>query len=257
MTDQISAILSACVGPVALFIDFDGTLVDIAPSPDAIEVPPSLLDRLGALDGTLDGALALVTGRMVADIEGFLPESQIVIAGSHGAEHRHRGSGTSMSPAHSVSAMALGDLLTTRFESDERILVERKPTGVAVHFRAAPERSDEVRTTVHRVLDAIEGFEAIEGKMVIEARPSGTDKGKAIASLMDSEPFRSRTPMFIGDDVTDEDGFRTVNAMNGVSIKIGPGPSQARFRLPDVPSVYRFLDLLAERQATPISEVRP
>lgn len=256
MTDQFSAILSACAGPVALFIDFDGTLVDIAPRPDAIEVPETLIERLGALEESLGGALALISGRTIADIDGFLAEAPFTISGSHGAEQRHRGSRREPSLEHSATARTLSELLDTKFETDERILVERKPTGVAVHFRAAPERGGDVRAAMDGALAKTHGFHAIEGKMVIEARPSGTDKGNAITALMNDEPFRSRTPVFIGDDVTDEDGFRAVNALDGISVKVGPGETEARFRLPDVAAVHTLLDLLAARQATSFNEAQ-
>lgn len=246
MTNQLSAILSACAGPVAIFTDFDGTLVEIAPRPDAIDVPESLAGRLGALQSSLDGAFAIISGRTIANIDGFLSSPTFSISGSHGAEQRHLGRQSPASAEHAESAARISRTLSEQFDGDDRILVEPKPSGVAVHYRAAPERGPDVRRAMDRALERTPDFQAIDGKKVIEARPRGTDKGAAIAALMEQAPFSGRTPLFIGDDVTDEDGFRTVNAMGGITVKVGPGDSEARFRLPDVPSVLDLLDRLAD-----------
>lgn len=256
MTNQHSAILSACAGPVALFLDFDGTLVEIAPRPDAIEIPSTLIDRLSALSDTLDGALALVSGRAIADIDGFLDTPTLTISGSHGSERRHRG--TSLSPAAKIaeSALQIGARMVDRFGDDERIIVELKPTGVAVHFRSAPDREEEVMASFIELIAEHSDFVAISGKAVIEAKPVAANKGTAILSLLNEEPFRGRVPVFIGDDVTDEDGFKVVNAVGGVSIKISPGATIARFRLDDVADVHRLLDQLTHQQQTIKQQIR-
>ena len=113
-----------------------------------------------------------------------------------------------------------------------------------------------MRAAMDHALESATDFHAIGGKKVIEARPKGTDKGAAIAALMQKPPFKGRTPVFIGDDVTDEDGFRTVNAMGGVTVKVGLGQSAARFRLPDVAAVYDLLQRLAERVPEPGEDTR-
>ncbi|WP_196257968.1 trehalose-phosphatase [Pelagibacterium limicola] len=254
MTNTISAILSAYTDPVALFIDFDGTLVEIAPQPDAIHVPGALIDRLVSLERSLDGALALVTGRTIGDIDRFLSAHTLTISGSHGLERRHRGQ-TVEPPAHlSGAAEAISTLMARKFGEDERILIERKPAGVAVHYRAAPERGDEVRAEMAQALTETADFHMIDGKKVVEARPAGTDKGTAIAALMAEPPFSGRTPVFIGDDVTDEDGFRAVNAMGGIGIKVGEGDTAARFRLPDVGAVHELLEAFADGEADDTQE---
>ena len=140
MTNQFSAILSACAGPVAIFTDFDGTLVEIADRPDTIDVPTSLADRLGALKSSLDGAFAIISGRTIANIDSFLSSPALSISGSHGAEQRHLGHQRAASAEHSDSAARIARTLTEQFDGDDRILVEPKPSGVAVHYRAAPER---------------------------------------------------------------------------------------------------------------------
>lgn len=247
MTNHFSAILSACAGPVAIFTDFDGTLVEIAPRPDAIEVPDFLAGRLEALETALGGAFAIITGRTIDNIDGFLSSHPFSVSGSHGAEQRHQGETRPASSGHATAAAKLSRILSDHFYGDERILVEPKPAGVAVHYRAAPERGGDVQAAMDHALKSATDFHAIGGKKVIEARPKGTNKGAAIATLMQKPPFRGRTPVFIGDDVTDEDGFRTVNAMDGVTVKVGPGPSAAKFRLADIAAVYDLLKTLAER----------
>ena len=256
MTNHYSAILSACAGPVAIFTDFDGTLVEIAPRPDAIEVPDFLANRLAALETALGGAFAIITGRTIDNIDGFLSSHPFSISGSHGAEQRHQGRTRPASSEHADAAARLSRILSDHFDGDDRILIEPKPAGVAVHYRAAPERSGDVRAAMDHALESATDFHAIGGKKVIEARPKGTDKGAAIAALMQKPPFKGRTPVFIGDDVTDEDGFRTVNAMGGVTVKVGPGQSAARFRLPDVAAVYDLLQRLAERVPEPGEDTR-
>lgn len=246
MSNPISAILSATAGPVAIFVDFDGTLVEIAPRPDAITVPASLANRLQALEDALDGAFAIVSGRTIANIDGFLSHP-FSISGSHGAEQRFGGHQSAARADYADAAKAIGQSLSRAFADDARILIEGKPAGVAVHYRAAPERGEDVRRAMQHALKDTHGFAAIDGRKVIEARPAGIDKGAAIAAMMAQPPFTGRIPVFIGDDVTDEDGFFAVNAVDGVTVKVGPGESAARFRLPDVSSVLALLDRFAER----------
>lgn len=250
MTNQHHAILSACAGPVALFLDFDGTLVEIAPRPDAIEIPDTLIARLTAVGEAVDGALALISGRAIADIDRYLRAPHLTISGSHGAEQRH--SGVSHAPSGDTAQIAaqIAQTMKDRFADDPRIIVEPKPAGVAVHFRAASERDLDVLAAFGEVLLGHDDLVAISGKAVVEAKPRAITKGTAIMSLLNESPFRGRIPVFIGDDVTDEDGFRAVNAVGGVSIKIGQGTTLARFRLYDVADVLHLLDMLIAQQNT-------
>lgn len=249
MSNQFSAILSACAGPVAIFIDFDGTLVEIAPTPDAVDVPDALADRLRSLAQSLEGALAVVTGRTIADIDHFLPGQDFAIAGSHGQEVRQRGNTRTISPLLSAQANSIATQLSSVFANDNRILIEQKPAGIAAHYRAAPERKADVYAAMHSALEGKEHFHTVSGKKVIEARPGGIDKGTAMQDMLRHPPFHGRIPVFIGDDVTDEDGFRTANALGGVSIKIGDGNTIAQFRLPDVKSVQALLAELDHQAA--------
>ncbi|HWJ88582.1 MAG TPA: trehalose-phosphatase [Pelagibacterium sp.] len=244
MPDTVSAILSATPDAVAIFTDFDGTLVEIAPRPDAIVVPPELASRLEALHAALGGALAIVTGRTIAAIDAFLFVPDISVTGSHGAEWRHE---------HHVER-PLGHLLADAAEIAHRVsdtlngqpdlLVEPKPTGVAVHYRAAPEKGALAHAALVRAIDGFNDFQTVDGKKVIEARPKSADKGSAIARLMQVKPFAGRIPIFIGDDVTDEDGFAAADRLGGFGIRIGEGETHARYVLPDIAALYTYFDAL-------------
>lgn len=249
MQNAVSAILSASSGPVAIFTDFDGTLVEIASHPNAVAVPHDLPPRLHSLYAALDGALAVVTGRTIETIDGFLPAQTFAVAGSHGAEHRHDGRQQKPEPHLLADAKAITGRVSDSFAGEDGILVEPKPTGVAVHYRAAPEKGEMARAALERALEGFPDFHAIDGKKVIEARPRSANKGAALARLMQVKPFAGRMPVFIGDDVTDEDGFAAAERQGGFGIRIGEhADTQARFVLPDIASLYRYFDALIERE---------
>ena len=248
MTDSISAILSALPEPVAILTDFDGTLVEIAPSPDAVAVPdhlPGLINRSIESHG---GAFAIVSGRKLTDIDSFLPELALTIYGGHGAERRVGGQEITPAPSLTEAAQAISNRLRKTFEGTSGILIEAKPAGVAVHYRAAPELEDDAVSALTRAVDEFQSFHVIRGKMVVEARPVGADKGAAVDALLALPQFSGRTPIFLGDDVTDEDGFAAVARHGGVGVKIGPGDTIARYRLPDVSSTYQLLEAFAARE---------
>ena len=249
MHDTVSAILTASAGPVALFIDFDGTLVEIAPTPDGVAVPPELPHRLGELYRTLNGAVAIITGRTIEAIDGFLPTSQdIAISGAHGAERRHQGQRQALDENVLAAAKAIADSVDDALQGEPGILIERKPTGVAVHYRAAPEKGALAHAALTHALEGFSDFHAVSGKMVVEARPLWANKGAAIEHLMQQQPFAGRTPIFIGDDVTDEDGFAAAQRLGGFGIRIGEGDTKARFTLPAIPDFYDYLNALIDRQ---------
>jgi trehalose 6-phosphate phosphatase len=224
----------------ALFLDFDGTLVEIAPRPDAIVVPPDLPDLLDRLVKTTAGAVAVVSGRTIADIEHYL-KLPLPAAGMHGLERRFAPG----APVEAAPAPPELDTLRVRIK-ESRLLgagieLEDKGGGLAIHYRAAPTREAEVKHFLHKAVADLAALQLIEGKMVVEAKGSGFDKGAAVDLFMESATFRGRTPVFIGDDVTDEDGMRAAIARGGFGIKVGDGASLARYRLPDVPSVHQWL----------------
>lgn len=224
----------------ALFLDFDGTLTELAPSPDAVSLDPRLQDILLALETALGGALAIVSGRPLAQIDEYL-ELSLPGAGIHGLQLRETRSGALHPPPKDGAVAAVAALLAPLVEADPRLLLEEKPGAVALHYRLAPEREAECRAAVAAALDGQPGLHLIDGKMVLEVKPDHVNKGRAIAQLMETPLFRGRIPVFAGDDRTDEDGFRIVNTMKGVTIKIGQGETEAAYRIASVDGLLSWL----------------
>jgi trehalose 6-phosphate phosphatase len=224
----------------ALFLDFDGTLTELAPSPDAISIDPRLRDILLALEAALGGALAIVSGRPLSQIDEYLGLS-LPGAGIHGLQLRETRNGILHPPPKGGAVAAIAALLAPMVEADPRLLLEEKPGAVALHYRLAPEREVECRATVTAALEGQPGLHLIDGKMVLEVKPDHVNKGRAIAQLMETALFQGRIPVFAGDDRTDEDGFRIVNAMKGVTIKVGQGETGAAHRIASVDALLSWL----------------
>ena len=235
----------------ALFLDFDGTLVDFAPTPDRVRPDPDLVPTLGRAAEALGRALAVVTGRRIVEIDRWLGASVAAVAGGHGIERRDAEGRTT----NAANPPPPGDLERARArlaavaDAHEGVYLEDKGYGLVLHFRAAPERREECVQALNALANP--AFEVLQGAAVAELRACGVHKGTAIAAFMDEAPFAGRTPVFVGDDVTDEDGFRAVNAMGGISILAGPERrSSARHRLPDVASVLAWLRRFPARAAS-------
>lgn len=228
----------------ALFLDYDGTLVPIAPTPDAAVADDALRDLLAALDRRLDGALALVSGRRVADLDGFLAPLRLTVAGLHGLELRRR-------DGRLVDCGDAGRVLDRSRDALRRLgarypgtLVEDKRLTVAFHYRNAPAAEGEALALAERLAaESGGGLQLLRGKMVVELLPAGRDKGRAITDLMALSEFAGRRPVFVGDDVTDEAGFMAANAQDGISIRVGTrnDGTAARWQLPDVATLRDWL----------------
>lgn len=224
----------------ALFLDFDGTLVELAEAPDAIQVPGDLAPLLARLAERLEGRLAIVSGRSIADLERHLDLGTIAVAGSHGAEIRHPG-GASPAP-EPAPGLADARKAVIRFASGrEGLLVEHKPAGVALHYRKAPDQSEIIASFMSGLADG-SGLSLLRGKMVAELRPPGAHKGAALRAMMREPAFAGARPLFVGDDLTDEDGFRAAADLGGAGILIGPArATAAAWRLPDVAGLASWL----------------
>ena len=208
----------------ALFLDFDGCIVDIAPTPEAVDVPDGLPSLLVALREALGGAVAIVSGRPIEQIDAFLGTAVPAVAGLHGLERRTADGGIVRPPSPQNDLHAARALLQAFAAERPGVLVEDKTHTLALHYRLAPSLRDDCRDVVNAALqDTPPGWQAIEGKCVFEIRPRGPTKGTAIDAFMGEAPFRGRTPVFCGDDISDEDGFAVVNAQGGVSIRVGEG----------------------------------
>jgi trehalose 6-phosphate phosphatase len=203
----------------ALFLDFDGTLADLAPRPELVQVEPELIGTLRALHVCLDGALAIVSGRPVAELDHFLQPLRLPAAGVHGAEFRNGAERIVRPPAPGIGPLLPHlEALVARHPG---LQLERKSVAVAIHYRQVPELEPLVRAAVADVLRDAVGLEALPGKMVVEIKPAGVDKGGAIATFMRSSPFAGRLPVFAGDDVTDEAGFSVVRELGGIGVLVG------------------------------------
>lgn len=231
-------------GHNALFLDFDGTLVEIAARPDRVVVDEELPHTLDALTDRLGGAVAIVTGRWLADVDGLLAPVTLPGAGLHGAEMRDAaGASTQVRPVKGIGELV--HALRERFAGDARLIVEDKGASVALHFREAPDRAHECRHALRTLAAQWPGLSVVSGKMVIEARALGTDKGAALRRLCAESPFAGRVPVFVGDDATDEDGFAAAAAAGGFGVKVGDGPTRGRFRCATVADVRAWLQASA------------
>lgn len=247
MPTQDAAALSHLIpNRVAIFCDFDGTLVDLAQTPDSVSPPDGMADELVHLATALDGALAIITGRRIADIDRYLAPTSLPVAGSHGAERRRAdGSIDEVDQALIETAAEMARVLAPLALQHRALLVEAKPAAVALHYRRAPELAELCINAMTRLAAEHPEFMVMKGKMVVEARPRRFSKGEAVRAFMGEAPFAGRLPIFVGDDVTDEDGFLAAQALGGVGIKLGRGESVAKLRIADVPSVHKLLTDIA------------
>ena len=231
----------------ALFLDFDGCIVDIASTPEAVDVPDWLPSLLVALREALGGAVAIVTGRPIGQIDGFLGTAVPAVAGLHGLERRTANGGIVRPPLPRSDLREVRALLEAFAAERPGVLVEDKKYTLALHYRLAPSLRDECREVVNAALKgALRGWQVIEGKFVFEIRPREHDKGTAIEAFMGEAPFLGRTPVFCGDDITDEDGFEVVNARGGESIRVGEGPAtRATVQVDTVGELLDWLTRLA------------
>jgi trehalose 6-phosphate phosphatase len=231
----------------ALFLDVDGCLVDFADAPDAVQVPPRLRDTLEALARRRDGALALVSGGWLAGQDRLLAPLRLPGAGLHGLEWRNASASLPAPPA----PPALGSIraeATSIASGYPGALVEDKGAGIALHWRAAPSAMEVLRSFAEAALPRLPGYRLQHGDSVIELRPAAGDKGSAIGTLLEQPPFRGRTPVFAGDDITDESAFAMVNARGGLSVLVGDRePSAAHYALRDPAAVRRWLGSGAAR----------
>lgn len=224
----------------ALFLDFDGTLVEIAGRPDAVVVSPDLPALLDDLRASLGGALAVVTGRALADIDGFLPGLALDGCGLHGIERRI--GGRSFSPDLPAIPAAIADL-QRRFADRPGVIVEDKRVGVGLHWRLAPdEEADAKAAIIALARDLGSGYRVQDGKAVSEVVPIEAGKGAGIRAMMTHPPYADRCPIFAGDDRTDEDGFAAVLSLGGSAIKIGPGPTGADLHSASVETFRSWLE---------------
>jgi trehalose 6-phosphate phosphatase len=244
-----SAAVQAVPVPVnswCLFLDVDGTLLELADHPDAVSVEPHLLVLIGRLRAAAHGAVALVSGRTIADVDGLFGTSDLPVAGLHGCERRDARGQLHVAP---VAREQLADVragLERLVKRHQGLMLEDKGAGLALHFLKAPQLEHELRAEVALLAaPLVPRFTVLGGHAVLEVKPAAHTKDSAVTAYLQEEPFRGRLPIFIGDDQTDYDGFAAVRRANGMAIAVGPRVT-SDFWLPGPAAVHHWLEQLVE-----------
>ena len=226
----------------AYFFDIDGTLIDFADTPSSVQVSDEVRRLLERLYECAGGAVALMSGRTIAEVDRLFPAVQLPVAGQHGVERRNAAGVYSRHAAPTERFEQARERLTAAIADKPGLLLEDKGVSLALHYRRVPELADFVQRTMEDVLPQLAGQYSLQlGKSVVEMKPAGKDKGLAVREFLEEPPFTDRAPVFVGDDDTDEYGFHVVNQLGGHSIKVGVGATAARWRLPDVEAVRQWL----------------
>ncbi len=240
---------------LAFFFDLDGTLVELTAVPAGVAADATLRQLITALAAGADGAVAIITGRPISDIDRLFPDVRLPVAGQHGSERRNAFGQLFRHASASHGLELARRTLQGVVARHPSLLLEDKGLSIALHYRQAPQLAGFAHRTMRGIQRTIgDAFCVQSGKRVVELKPAGRDKGMAILEFMAEIPFHGRVPVFIGDDVTDEHGFTVVNAMDGISIKVGRGKSSAIRQVPNVHAVRRWLtEQLTSRGVNPLS----
>lgn len=229
-------LLPAITRNTALFLDFDGTLADIAPRPELAHVTPELIACLRQLHERQGGALAIVTGRSLEDADRLLHplplQAPLAVAAEHGALLRLANGSIEQDRSPELVA-ALADVRACAEKlarAHPGLQMEIKQSALSLHYRHAPGEKLRCRAALLRAIAPHPVLKMLEGKYVFDLKPAHVDKGRAIERFMQSAPWQGRMPLFAGDDTTDESGFASVQALGGLGIKVGPGATVARHR---------------------------
>ncbi len=239
---------TALLRDAALFLDFDGTLVELAARPEMVRVNGRLATLLARLETCLSGRVAIISGRSIDSISALLGPLPIMIAGSHGLEVRGHDGNVSV-PERPAALDRILPVMTDFANTKPGLLVEEKPFGAALHYRGAPDMQAASHALACALADE-SGLHVQTGKMMVELRVGGAHKGSALCRLMALPPMAGRRPIFLGDDDTDEPAMVAAADIGGAGILIGtPRPSAAHYRLPDVPATLAWLETACEEMA--------
>lgn len=227
-------------GDHALFLDVDGTLLEFQDDPSAVALPEGGLDTVLRLSERLGGALALISGRPLSELDAVFTPHALPAAGMHGQELRGAPDSARAVPVQALEALRReATILSHRYPG---VRVENKHSNIALHWRAAPAAADALQALAARHLPDLPGYRLQPGNQVIELVPDDVDKGRAMRRLLEAPPFAGRRPVFVGDDLTDEYGFAAANALGGWSVLVGRrANSHAMYALPDVSAVHAWL----------------
>jgi trehalose 6-phosphate phosphatase len=226
----------------ALFLDIDGTLLEIAPTPSAVHPARADTTLIAALYEKTGGALALVSGRSLAKIDELFSPLRLPAAGQHGVERRDARGCVHRPPFPRKALERAAELIREFAAGHAGLVFEDKGYSMALHYRLAPRLAAAAHAVVREAARTVgDSVEVQGGKMVAELKPAGHDKGGAIEAFMHERPFAGRVAVFLGDDLTDEHGFRVVERLGGHSIKVGSGATAARWRVPDPAAARAWL----------------
>jgi trehalose 6-phosphate phosphatase len=235
----------------AFFFDLDGTLAGIKPHPDQVVIPADVLQMLHQLVLQQNGAVALISGRSMVELDALTRPYRLPLAGVHGAERRDINGKTHIVSLPDSLLKTLSTQLKTELDALPGCKLESKGMAFALHYRQAPQQQHAVLALAQAVVQRYPILALQPGKCVVEIKPRGVNKGEAIAAFMQEAPFKGRKPVFVGDDLTDEAGFSVVNELNGISVKVGGGETQARWHLPDVAAVHLWISNIANHGQQP------
>jgi trehalose 6-phosphate phosphatase len=243
------ALINPSLADHAYLFDFDGTLIPIAWSPDAVVVPRDLPSLLSILSERTGGAVAIISGRDVDGLERFLPVRGLVLAGLHGLQHRLSGNQSVSAAYPSTSHIdALRPVVRAFVDQHSGLVIEDKVASLAIHYRTRPGLAHEVRAFAEIMVRRAEGdLILLSGKCVEEIRLSGPDKGDAMTTIMAGKAFRNRNPIYFGDDLTDEAAFIAAGHLGGIGVIVGSTerPTRAQAQVASYEDVLLFIDRLA------------
>jgi trehalose 6-phosphate phosphatase len=246
MSRPVENTAPAQVDDAAFFLDVDGTLLAIAELPEIVIPSAAVCGLLTQLVSATNGAVALVSGRPLQQIDRMFAPNRFPAAAQHGAERREPNGRIVWSESHLPALQAIEPKLRELADTDARLWLEDKGLSIALHYRRAPELGESLRVAMREMLVPHRSLRLQTGKRVLEVCSAEISKGKAVEAFMHLKPFTGRRSIYIGDDLTDESAFEWVNARGGVSIKVGPEPSAAQQRLQDPPAVFRWLTTYLE-----------
>jgi trehalose 6-phosphate phosphatase len=231
----------------ALLLDVDGTLLDFADDPLAVEVDAPLLDLLHRLHRALDGALALVSGRGLDDLDRLFGYPRWAAIGLHGLQLRHADGSFRRIEVAAAQQGRMRDAARSLADRFDGVRVEDKQSAIALHCPRGPEQLSELHEAARELLYDLPGYELQPGRRVLEFKPAGMDKGRAVLELLGRGTFVGRTPAYLGDDLTDEHAFAVINQQHGISVRVGSrDPTVAHFTLPDPAATSIWLNRLLE-----------
>ena len=226
----------------AYFFDIDGTLVDLGDDPGGVRLDRDLRSLIDALHVAAGGAVALISGRDIPDIDALMEGVRLPAAGQHGTERRDAAGRITHHAVRTAQLDWAHDQIAAAAAKHPGLVLQHKGLSLALHYRRAPRLGGYAHRLVRSLLPRLGKEYCLQrGKRIVEVKPAGKDKGAAVLEFMAEAPFRGRTAVFLGDDLTDEYGFATVNRLKGHSIKVGPGRTSARFRLRNVAAVRAWL----------------